>query len=65
MTGMGNDGTNGLRLVKSHGSPVIAQDKESCVVYGMPKEAVNAGVVDISVTLDQIAAEIIKAVKKP
>ncbi len=65
MTGMGNDGTKGLRLIKRHGSPVIAQDEKSCVVYGMPKEAVNAGVVDISVTLDQIAAEIIKTVKNP
>ena len=65
MTGMGNDGTKGLRLIKRHGSPVIAQDEESCVVYGMPKEAVNAGVVDISVPLDQIATEIIKTVEKP
>ncbi len=65
MTGMGNDGTKGLRLIKRHGSPIIAQDEESCVVYGMPKEAVNAGVVDISVTLDRIAAEIIKTVKNP
>ncbi|MCD6292269.1 MAG: chemotaxis response regulator protein-glutamate methylesterase [Deltaproteobacteria bacterium] len=65
MTGMGNDGTKGLRLIRRHGSPVIAQDEESCVVYGMPKEAVNAGVVDLSVPLDRIAAEIIKTIKKP
>ncbi|MBN2810077.1 MAG: chemotaxis response regulator protein-glutamate methylesterase [Deltaproteobacteria bacterium] len=63
MTGMGNDGTKGLRLIKRHGSPVIAQDEESCVVYGMPKEAVNAGVVDISLPLDRIAAEIVKTIK--
>jgi two-component system chemotaxis response regulator CheB len=65
MTGMGNDGTKGLRLIKRHGSPVIAQNEESCVVYGMPKEAVTAGVVDLSVPLDRIAAEIIKTTKKP
>ena len=65
MTGMGNDGTMGLRRIKRHGSPIIAQNEESCVVYGMPKEAVKAGVVDISVPLNQIAAEIIKTVKKP
>ncbi|NPA25945.1 MAG: chemotaxis response regulator protein-glutamate methylesterase [Deltaproteobacteria bacterium] len=65
MTGMGNDGTKGLRLIKRHGAPVIAQDENSCVVYGMPKEAVNAGVVDIQVPLDQIAAEIVKTIKKP
>ncbi len=65
MTGMGNDGAKGLRLIKRHGAPVIAQDESSCVVYGMPKEAVNAGVVDIQVPLDQIAAEIVKTTKKP
>lgn len=65
MTGMGNDGTKGLRLVKRHGAPVIAQDEQSCVVYGMPKEAVNAGVVDISLPLDRIAAEAVKTLKNP
>ena len=65
MTGMGNDGTKGLRLVKRHGASVIAQDEHTCVVYGMPKEAVNAGVVDISVPLDQIAAETVRTLKNP
>ncbi len=65
MTGMGNDGTKGLLLFKRHGAPVIAQDEQSCVVYGMPKEAVNAGVVNIQVPLDRIAAEIVKTIKKP
>ncbi len=65
MTGMGNDGTKGLRLVKRHGAPIIAQDEPSCVVYGMPKEAVNAGVVDISLPLDRIAAEAVKTLKNP
>lgn len=65
MTGMGNDGTKGLRLVKRHGAPIIAQDEQSCVVYGMPKEAVNAGVVDISLPLDQIASETVRTLKKP
>ena len=62
---MGNDGTKGLRLIKRHGAPVIAQDEHSCVVYGMPKEAVNAGVVDISLPLDKIAAEAVKTLKNP
>ncbi len=64
MTGMGNDGTKGLRLFKRHGAPVIAQDEQSCVVYGMPKEAVNAGVVNIQVPLNRIASEIVKTIKK-
>lgn len=63
MTGMGNDGTLGLKLMKRGGSPVIAQDEESCVVFGMPREAIQAGVVDVVVPLDRIAAEIMKVMK--
>lgn len=62
MTGMGCDGTLGLRLMKRHGAHVIAQDQASCVVYGMPMEAVKAGVVDIVLPLSGIAAEIMKRV---
>lgn len=63
MTGMGSDGTLGLRLMKRNGCMVIAQDEATCVVYGMPREAVNAGVVDLVVPLNGIAAEIVKAIK--
>jgi two-component system, chemotaxis family, protein-glutamate methylesterase/glutaminase len=63
MTGMGSDGTLGLRLLKRGGCTVIAQDEASCVVFGMPKEAIDAGVVDIVTPLDKIPAEIHKAVK--
>jgi two-component system, chemotaxis family, protein-glutamate methylesterase/glutaminase len=63
MTGMGSDGTLGLRLLKRSGCTVIAQDEASCVVFGMPKEAIEAGVVDIVASLDRIPAEIRKAVK--
>ena len=58
MTGMGNDGVLGLRLLKRHGCRVIAQDEASCVVFGMPGEAVRAGVVDVVVPLERIAEEI-------
>ena len=64
MTGMGNDGTLGLKLMKRNGAAVIAQDEATSVVFGMPKEAIEAGVVDIVVPLDQIASEIIKTVKR-
>jgi two-component system chemotaxis response regulator CheB len=63
MTGMGNDGVVGLRLMKRNGSTVIAQDQASCVVFGMPKEAIDAGVVDIVAPLDEIAGEIVKTVR--
>jgi len=61
MTGMGSDGTLGLRLIKRHAARVIAQSEETCVIFGMPGEAVKAGVVDEVVPLSQIADEIKKA----
>jgi two-component system chemotaxis response regulator CheB len=62
MTGMGSDGVLGLRLMKRLGAQVIAQDKQSCVIFGMPGEAINAGVVDNILPLNHIATEIIKRV---
>jgi two-component system, chemotaxis family, protein-glutamate methylesterase/glutaminase len=58
MTGMGNDGVRGLTDMAQSGATTIAQDENSCVVYGMPKEAVNAGVVDIVLPLEQIETAI-------
>jgi two-component system chemotaxis response regulator CheB len=55
LTGMGGDGTQGLKMLKRTGCFSIAQDEATCVVYGMPKEAVNAGVVDLIVPLGQVA----------
>ena len=55
MTGMGDDGARGLREMKDAGAHTIAQDEASCVVYGMPKEAVRLGGVDEQIALDQIA----------
>ena len=55
LTGMGKDGVEGLRAVKAHGGRVIAQDEASSVVYGMPGEAVSAGLVDVSVPVEEIA----------
>jgi two-component system chemotaxis response regulator CheB len=63
LTGMGSDGTLGLRLLKRNGCPVIAQDEASCVVYGMPRAAVEAGVVDSVLPLEQIAGRIAAAVR--
>lgn len=63
MTGMGCDGTLGLRLMKRQGAQVIAQDQASCVVYGMPMEAVKAGVVDVVLPLSGLAAEILRRVR--
>lgn len=58
MTGMGDDGARGLRDMHDAGAQTIAQDEASCVVYGMPKEAVKLGAVDQELDLGQIAGEI-------
>ncbi len=58
MTGMGADGTLGLKLMKRKGATIIGQDEASCVVYGMPKEAADAGIVDVVVSLRRISQEI-------
>jgi len=65
LTGMGCDGTLGCRLLKRHGGTIIAQDEATCVVFGMPKEAIQAGVVDIVVPLESIADEILRSVRGP
>jgi two-component system chemotaxis response regulator CheB len=59
LTGMGNDGSKGVRAIKEHGGCVIAESEETAIVYGMPREAVATGVVDRCVPLDQVASEII------
>jgi len=64
MTGMGSDGTLGLKLMKRNGSFIIAQDEESCTVFGMPREPINSGIVDLVSPLKSIASEIVKTVKK-
>jgi two-component system, chemotaxis family, protein-glutamate methylesterase/glutaminase len=62
LTGMGNDGTQGLRLLKRGGCLAIAQDAASCTVFGMPKAAIQTGLVDLVAPLDGIAAALVRAV---
>jgi len=63
MTGMGSDGTSGLKLLKKNGATIIAQDEASCVVFGMPKEAAETGLADAVLPLNQIADMIVKTVR--
>lgn len=58
LTGMGQDGVSGLRRVKDRGGFVIGQDAATCVVYGMPRAAAQAGLVDRVLPLDAIAGAI-------
>ncbi|HET9300277.1 MAG TPA: chemotaxis response regulator protein-glutamate methylesterase [Candidatus Polarisedimenticolaceae bacterium] len=62
LTGMGSDGVEGLRAIREAGGRTLAESEESCVIYGMPKAALEAGVVDRSVPLSRIADEILSAV---
>jgi len=64
MTGMGNDGTTGMRLIKRHGGISIAQDERSCVVYGMPMEVVKAGAADLVLPLEMISEAIEKSAQR-
>ena len=59
MTGMGDDGARGLKEMHDAGAKTIAQDEASCVVFGMPKEAIKLGAVDFTLALEQIPAAIV------
>ncbi len=59
LTGMGSDGAQGLQKMKRAGARTIAQDEASCVVFGMPREAIRMGAADRVSPLDRIAAELI------
>jgi two-component system chemotaxis response regulator CheB len=61
MTGMGDDGAHGLLEMKEANAKTLAQDEDSCVVFGMPNEAIKLGGVDRVVPLEAIAGEILRA----
>ncbi|KUO52796.1 MAG: hypothetical protein APF76_02350 [Desulfitibacter sp. BRH_c19] len=64
MTGMGSDGLEGLKSLKIQKGLILAQNEETCIVYGMPKAAVEAGIVDKVLPLNQLANEITNIVTK-
>jgi two-component system chemotaxis response regulator CheB len=64
LTGMGSDGAEGLSKMKSAGAFTIAQDESTCVVFGMPKEAIRNGSVVQVVPLPKIAAAILRSVTR-
>ena len=65
MTGMGQDGAEGLALMKQHRAVIIAQDEGSSIVFGMAKKPVASGIVDMVVPLESLALEIMKTVRPP
>jgi two-component system chemotaxis response regulator CheB len=62
LTGMGDDGARGLKEMHAAGAPTIAQDEHSSVVWGMPGAAVKMGAVDEVMSLDKIAAAVMRLV---
>ncbi|MCX7856685.1 MAG: chemotaxis response regulator protein-glutamate methylesterase [Deltaproteobacteria bacterium] len=62
LTGMGTDGLSGVKQLYEKGSYVIAQNEETCVVFGMPKAVINAGCVHSVLPLDKIPEEIMKVI---
>ncbi len=61
LTGMGHDGANGVASLKKKGGHIIAEDRSTCVVYGMPKAAVETGAVDEVLPLEQIPGAIVRS----
>lgn len=60
LTGMGNDGLIGMREMKSKHGYIIAQDEETCVVFGMPKAVIGANLADAVLPIDRISDEIMR-----
>jgi two-component system chemotaxis response regulator CheB len=60
LTGMGDDGARGMKLMHDRGARTVAQNEETCVVYGMPKEAVRLGAVDREVPIGRVASVILE-----
>ncbi len=60
LTGMGDDGARGLAELRAAGARTIAQDEASCVVFGMPAEAIKRGAVERVLPLDRIAGEVVR-----
>lgn len=64
LTGMGNDGAAGISEMHIHGATTIAQNEDTCVVYGMPKEAIGTGHVDRIEPLENVSTAILESMEK-
>ncbi len=62
LTGMGKDGAKGMAAIRQQGGPTIAEDESTCVVFGMPKAAIEAGAAQKVAPLGEIAGEILKMI---
>ena len=60
---MGQDGVEGMRNIKNAGGITLAEDKSSCVVYGMPRVAIEEGIIDKVLPIAHMELEIMKHIK--
>jgi two-component system chemotaxis response regulator CheB len=63
LTGMGSDGAQGMRKLKQAGAATMTQDEQTCVVYGMPRSAVELGVVDQVLPLGRIPQALMRTLQ--
>jgi two-component system, chemotaxis family, protein-glutamate methylesterase/glutaminase len=63
LTGMGSDGAIGIQQISGNGGYTIAQDEQSCVVFGMPREAIQTGVIDEICALENMGTALLHALK--
>ena len=61
MTGMGDDGARGMKELKDAGATNFAQDENTCIVFGMPREAIKLGGVDRTLPLQSLSSAVINA----
>lgn len=62
LTGMGHDGVMGMENIKRHGGTTIAEDESTCIIFGMPKEAIEKGVADFVLPSNKIAEKIVELI---
>jgi len=62
LTGIGTDGARGLKAIKDAGGSTIAEDQSTCLIFGMPKAAIDLGCVDEIVPLPRIAQTILRMI---
>jgi len=64
LTGMGADGAAGLLRMREVGARTVAQDEKSCIVFGMPREAIRVGAAEKVVPLDQVARTLLELISE-